>query len=109
MDLPSDLNDLVSSLPKIQVGNEILYQFNGFWFFLPHLLGSQKVPNEFKPLPTDIILGSFPKRGTTWLKALLCSIFYGSSRESLTVKNPHDLIPTMEVQLYLPHAAIPDF
>lgn len=110
MELQNFMNDHLSSLPsKKFLGDLNLYQFNGFWFYLPYLLGTRKVLSDFKPLSSDVILASFPKTGTTWLKSLLFSIIYRSSKESLRVKNPHDLIPTLETQLYLPHVAIPDF
>ncbi|GAV60103.1 Sulfotransfer_1 domain-containing protein, partial [Cephalotus follicularis] len=53
-------------------------------------------------LPSDVILASFPKTGTTWLKSLRYSIINRSSRESLLENHPHLLIPTLEIQLYGP-------
>ncbi|KAK3163390.1 hypothetical protein QOZ80_1AG0003000 [Eleusine coracana subsp. coracana] len=48
-----------------------LRQYNGFW--IPELTQRRGVPgfrSRFTPRPSDIILASFPKSGTTWLKAL---------------------------------------
>nr|GMC70019.1 cytosolic sulfotransferase 17-like [Ipomoea batatas]GME05082.1 cytosolic sulfotransferase 17-like [Ipomoea batatas] len=55
---------------------------------------------EFNPHPSDVILGSYPKTGTTWLKSLLYSIINRSSLDSLVKNNPHDLVPYLEVQVY---------
>ncbi|KAK3011639.1 hypothetical protein RJ639_011313 [Escallonia herrerae] len=93
---------ITSSLPeeKWWESDEPLYQFNGFWFRLSNLQGVQQVLEHFKPLATDVILASFPKTGTTWLKSLLYSIINRSSKESLISNHPHDLVPSLELQLY---------
>ncbi|KAL0301893.1 UNVERIFIED_CONTAM: Cytosolic sulfotransferase 16 [Sesamum radiatum] len=80
----------LSSLPKEKWwgDDEYLFQLGGFWH-LPQLIhGVHGVINHFQPLPSDIILASFPKTGTTWLKALLYSIVNRSSKHRLTVENP---------------------
>lgn len=93
------------SLPKeIWWGDEYLYQWQGFWFRLPYFQGTQEVVKSFKPLPTDVILTSFPKTGTTWLKALLVSVVDRSSKELLVSYSPHELIPAIELELYRPNA-----
>ncbi|KAK4386178.1 Cytosolic sulfotransferase 5 [Sesamum angolense] len=92
----------LSSLPKEKWwgDDEYLFQLGGFWH-LPQLIhGVHGVINHFQPLPSDIILASFPKTGTTWLKALLYSIVNRSSKHRLTVENPHSLIPILEYNTY---------
>lgn len=59
-----------------------------------------RVINHFTPLPSDVILATFPKSGTTWLKSLLYSIINRSSKHRLTLQNPHDLVPFLEAQVY---------
>ncbi|CAK9175403.1 unnamed protein product [Ilex paraguariensis] len=100
----SHLNDdYDSSLPKEKWwGNLELHQFHGYWFWLPSLQAAQQIKNNFRPLPTDVILASFPKTGTTWLKSLLYSIVNRSSKESLILNHPHELVPSLEIQVY-PH------
>ncbi|KAK1383491.1 Sulfotransferase [Heracleum sosnowskyi] len=89
-------DDYLLSLPKEKwCGDDLVYQFHGFWFMLPCLKGALQFLNNFKPLPTDVILASFPKTGTTWLKSLLFAI---TNRTSNT--HPHDLFPTLELQVY---------
>ncbi|XP_042006027.1 cytosolic sulfotransferase 5-like [Salvia splendens] len=59
-----------------------------------------RVINNFKPLPTDVIVATFPKTGTTWLKSLLYSILNRSSKHNLAVQHPHNLVPFLEVQVF---------
>ncbi|KAL0405711.1 UNVERIFIED_CONTAM: Cytosolic sulfotransferase 15 [Sesamum latifolium] len=96
-----DLDLELSSLPKENWwGDDYLFQLGGFWH-LPQLIhGVNGVTKHFQPLPSDIILASFPKTGTTWLKALLYSIVNRSSKHRLTVENPLSLIPILEYNIY---------
>lgn len=97
-------DDYLLSLPKEKwCGDDLVYQFDGFWFTLPCLKGALQILNNFKPLPTDVILASFPKTGTTWLKSLLFAITNRTSKDSLISTHPHDLIPTLELQVYSPN------
>jgi hydroxyjasmonate sulfotransferase len=54
----------------------------------------------FQPRPSDIILTSFPKSGTTWLKSLLFTVAhrskYAISSHPLLELNPHDCVPQLE-------------
>ncbi|GFP97929.1 cytosolic sulfotransferase 5 [Phtheirospermum japonicum] len=95
-----------SSLPREKwCGLEFLYKFHGFWFTQTYLETTQKVVENFKPLPKDVILASFPKTGTTWLKALIHSITIRSDQKhennTLLSNHPQDLIPSLETNLYV--------
>ncbi|XP_031129718.1 cytosolic sulfotransferase 12-like [Ipomoea triloba] len=79
-------------------GDKHLEQINGFWFMPLYILIINRVLAEFNPRPSDVILSSFPKTGTTWLKSLLYSIINRSS-----LHNPHDLVPFLEFQVYGDH------
>ncbi|XP_031130121.1 cytosolic sulfotransferase 15-like [Ipomoea triloba] len=81
-------------------GDKHLEQINGFWFMPRYIPIIHRVLAEFNPRPSDVILSSFPKTGTTWLKSLLYSIINRSSLHSLVNNNPHDLVPCLEVQVY---------
>ncbi|XVF71348.1 hypothetical protein PTKIN_Ptkin12aG0030100 [Pterospermum kingtungense] len=88
----------ISSFPK-EDGWQIfpLYQHQGFWF-LPKYLESAILADEiFKAEPTDILVCSFPKSGTTWLKALTFAIVtrtrYDHSTSPLLTKLSHDCVP----------------
>ncbi|XP_057795649.1 cytosolic sulfotransferase 12-like [Salvia miltiorrhiza] len=87
----------VASLPKQKwVGDEHLVQFGGFWFVPQHMKLIKRVINHFTPLPTDVILATSPKTGTTWLKSLLYSILNRSFKHKLAVQHPHQLVPFLE-------------
>ncbi|GFP81458.1 cytosolic sulfotransferase 15 [Phtheirospermum japonicum] len=55
---------------------------------------------QFKPENNDLILASFPKSGTTWLKALAVSIAgrntIADGQSPLLNSNPHKLVPFLE-------------
>ncbi|XP_019167720.1 PREDICTED: cytosolic sulfotransferase 15-like [Ipomoea nil] len=90
-----------NSLPEEKWwGGQILQQINGFWLLPMMIPGIQRTVAEFKPHPNDVILASFPKTGTTWLKSLLYSIINPSSLDSLVNNSPHDLVPFLEVDVY---------
>ncbi|KAK4426274.1 Cytosolic sulfotransferase 5 [Sesamum alatum] len=100
-----DKNDINSSPQREKwCGHEFLYKFQGFWFTKTYLEATKKVLETFKPLPGDVILASFPKTGTTWLKAILHSIIHPSPRHEnhpLTLNHPHQLIRSLETNLYI--------
>ncbi|KAL8038505.1 hypothetical protein ABFX02_11G111600 [Erythranthe guttata] len=104
-----DHHDFNNSSSSSQIekwcGHEFLYKFNGFWFTKTYLKTTQKVLQHFKPLPNDVILASFPKTGTTWLKALLHSIIHrhspNHSSNTLLLNHPQELIPSLETNLYV--------
>ncbi|KAK6128640.1 hypothetical protein DH2020_037616 [Rehmannia glutinosa] len=110
MEKSPELNNNQNSNSSLQrekwCGHELLYKFQNFWFPLAYLEATQKVLENFKPVPKDIILASFPKTGTTWLKALLHSIINRSPKQDynnnpLISNPPHDLIPSLETKLYV--------
>ncbi|XP_038986507.1 cytosolic sulfotransferase 18-like [Phoenix dactylifera] len=57
--------------------------------------------DHFKPCPSDLILVTQPKSGTTWLKALLFAIMnrtnYTFAQHPLLTRNPHACVPFLEV------------
>ncbi|KAL2252359.1 UNVERIFIED_CONTAM: Cytosolic sulfotransferase 5 [Sesamum indicum] len=99
------MNEINSSPQREKwCGHEFLFKFRGFWFTQIYLEATKRVVETFKPLPGDVILASFPKTGTTWLKALLHSIIHPSpchENHPLTLNHPHQLIPSLETDLYI--------
>ena len=120
-------------LPRVESWNEGGICFHqGFWFstkFMPNILCFQQ---HFQAHDQDIILASYPKSGTTWLKSLVFSIVnrkpYVPSQPSdekrpklvghevdqqnqvedtpLLKSSPHGLVPFFEFQVYkdcMPH------
>ncbi|KAF9686347.1 hypothetical protein SADUNF_Sadunf03G0149300 [Salix dunnii] len=104
-DLDQEVQELLPSLPKEEgwlTSGICLYQ--GFWCpdnLLRNVIWAQK---HFQSHDQDIILASFPKCGTTWLKTLIFSIVnrsrYTSSNTPLLTTTPHKLVPFLEIDLF---------
>ncbi|RLN28465.1 hypothetical protein C2845_PM05G23730 [Panicum miliaceum] len=78
-----------------------LVQHQNFWVS-PELFESmQLVKDEFVPWDDDIILATFPKCGTTWLKALAFAITNRShhtlAHHPLLTLHPQDTVPFLEL------------
>ncbi|MBA0674219.1 hypothetical protein Goari_015829 [Gossypium aridum] len=96
------------TLPNLPKGKgwmtEHLVQYKGFWL-TPNaaLKNLMWVQDHFKPRPTDILLASFPKSGTTWLKALIFATVnrtrYGFADHPLLTTGPHDCFPFLDAYL----------
>ncbi|XP_010523511.1 PREDICTED: cytosolic sulfotransferase 5-like [Tarenaya hassleriana] len=107
--ITQECKNLISSLPldKDFLGKNNLCNYKGFWYHYNTLQGILNVENHFRPRDTDIIVASFPKTGTTWLKALTFALVergkYNANPENhpLLSQNPHILVPFLEVDLYL--------
>ncbi|KAK6921050.1 Sulfotransferase domain [Dillenia turbinata] len=71
-----DYDDIITTLPVGDSWNWSLnlYKYQGFWYTSPHLKGVISARQRFKPLDKDVILCTYPKSGTNWLKALAFSI-----------------------------------
>ncbi|KAF7006505.1 hypothetical protein CFC21_021543 [Triticum aestivum] len=81
-----------------------LRRYGGFWLtdLLLKFVGASHT--RFRPRPTDVILVSFPKTGTTWLKALAFSVLNRSAHppsaggdHPLQRNSPHDLVGFLEL------------
>ncbi|KAL0896649.1 hypothetical protein Bca101_080610 [Brassica carinata] len=107
MDTPQQEED-ISSPPPPQAKWWVDGQrtgHKGFWFKPEFITASEAIRADYTPLPSDIILASFPKTGTTWLKALTSSILRHSStvhdhHDHLDNLNPHELVPFLEIELF---------
>ncbi|KAK1273193.1 Cytosolic sulfotransferase 5 [Acorus gramineus] len=87
--------DLITTLPTQPWGpggdDDDLHQYHGFWFHRLPLEGIMAARDHFVARPTDIFLVTFPKSGTTWLKALTFA---------MVNRNPHECVPFLS-NLYL--------
>ncbi|XP_073104146.1 flavonol sulfotransferase-like isoform X1 [Elaeis guineensis] len=94
-----DYDELISSLPVEQTSIPIR-KYQNFWFPEGHLPGIMAIRQHFKPRPDDLFLISFPKSGTTWLKALafttMTRTHYPLDRHPLLSLNPHDVVPFID-------------
>ena len=107
--LNEETKSLISSLPSHKDFLGKLYNYQGCWYYPNTLQGVLNFQKGFKPQETDIILASFPKSGTTWLKALTIALFerFNNTSSSLQFDNPHGLVPFLEMSLYH-KTSIPD-
>ncbi|XP_039001961.1 cytosolic sulfotransferase 8-like [Hibiscus syriacus] len=66
---------------------------------------SLKNKRHFQASDSDIIIATFPKCGTTWLKALVFSTLYrnqfASDENPLLAFNPHKLVCPLEYDVYM--------
>nr|GMC73792.1 flavonol sulfotransferase-like [Ipomoea batatas] len=102
--------EIIASLPKKErwSGAFYNYEYQGFWFSRFALEGIISVQESFEAQPSDIVLCSAPKTGTTWLKALAFAIVTRNRFDGLSDNNnnhplfntvPHDCVPFLEVDL----------
>ncbi|KAI3671423.1 hypothetical protein L1987_87160 [Smallanthus sonchifolius] len=80
-----------------------LYKHEEVWNHQEFLEGKILAQQRFKAHPSDVFLCSFPKSGTTWLKALAFAIVtrakFDQSSNPLLTTLPHDCIPFLEKDL----------
>ncbi|XP_017630261.2 cytosolic sulfotransferase 15-like [Gossypium arboreum] len=102
----NEFQELVKTLPKEDgwIGSH-LYFYKGFWcpsLVLKSFISFQK---NFQAFASDVILATFPKCGTTWLKALAYITLYRSQfardENPLLSSSPHQLVRFLESDLYL--------
>ncbi|XP_010478184.1 PREDICTED: cytosolic sulfotransferase 7-like [Camelina sativa] len=94
--------NLISSLPSdVDFDGKELFKYQGCWYENKILLGILNFQRGFEPQDTDIVIASFPKSGTTWLKALTVALLERSKHSSddhpLLLDNPHGLVPYLEL------------
>ncbi|XP_037469369.1 cytosolic sulfotransferase 5-like [Triticum dicoccoides] len=101
----ADLAEIMPSLPTAPGFPPYrLRRYGGFWhtdLYLKFIGASHAC---FKPRPTDVLLASFPKTGTTWLKALAFSALNRAAHppsvgadHPLHRNSPHDLVRFLEL------------
>ncbi|XVF49911.1 hypothetical protein PTKIN_Ptkin04bG0054100 [Pterospermum kingtungense] len=90
---------------------EHLVQYQGFWL-APNLTlkSTLWIQDEFNVQPTDIILASYPKTGTTWLKAIVFATInrnrFDFSTHPLLTSGPHDCLPFLDTYEHQSHESI---
>uniref|UniRef100_M4CY67 Sulfotransferase n=1 Tax=Brassica campestris TaxID=3711 RepID=M4CY67_BRACM len=97
---------LISSVPTYKDSLVKLCKYQGCWYYYNTLQAVINFQNNFQPQDTDIILASFPKSGTTWLKALSVALLERSKHNDplnhpLLSGNPHGIVPFFEIDMYL--------
>ncbi|KAF8378832.1 hypothetical protein HHK36_030181 [Tetracentron sinense] len=104
--------EIMATLPRERgFAQDLLYQHQGFWYWDRYLPGVMAVQNHFIAQPSDVLLVSTPKCGTTWLKSLISAIcnrkLHPLTQSPLLTVNPHQLVPFLEADLYA-NNQIPD-
>ncbi|KAL8261706.1 hypothetical protein R6Q59_025755 [Mikania micrantha] len=104
-----------------------LQNYQGFWNIQELHEESLLAKKTFIAQPSDVFICSYPKTGTTWLKALAFAIVtrknFDESSSPLLTTLPHDCVPYLEkdlkqieenhkthfplVSTHLPHTALP--
>ncbi|KAG2556538.1 cytosolic sulfotransferase 5-like [Panicum virgatum] len=80
-----------------------LRRYNGFWLPEAVLTELPAIHARLRPRPSDIFLASFPKSGTTWLKALAFATVHrarhppSGADHPLRRMNPHECVRFMEM------------
>ncbi|KAL2471080.1 Cytosolic sulfotransferase 17 [Abeliophyllum distichum] len=97
-----EYDEIVTTLPNEKGWVfENLAKYYDTWFNSTILKGIMLAHDHFVAHPTDIFLATFPKCGTTWLKALAFTIVnrnqFDFSNHPLLTKNPQELFPFLEI------------
>lgn len=102
-----EVEQLKQGLPKTMFLNKIeLLKYQGFWYlFYTNMLKSILMfQRHFQARDTDLIIASFPKTGTTWLKSILYSVVnrfkHPIKQSPLFSNHPHELVCRLEYDIY---------
>ncbi|KAE8714733.1 RNA-directed DNA polymerase (Reverse transcriptase), Ribonuclease H [Hibiscus syriacus] len=107
MSWDDEVQQLVQNLPKEEawISGSNLYLYQGFWSLDLSLKPVISLQRHFQASDSDIIIATFPKCGTTWLKALAFSTLYRNQfawhQNPLLTSTPHQLVRFLEYDLYL--------
>ncbi|GMI65029.1 sulfotransferase 2A, ARABIDOPSIS THALIANA SULFOTRANSFERASE 2A [Hibiscus trionum] len=101
-----EFQQLVQTFPKDKTwAGDNMYFYQGFWCPSLVLKSVISFQNHFQAFDSDVIVATFPKCGTTWLKALTFSTLYRNKfkkdEHPLFSFGPHELVRVFEYDLYL--------
>jgi len=102
----TNISRIIHSLPlETRWPTLSVRQYASFWLAEVTLkTGFPLVHSCFEPRPTDVFLASFPKSGTTWLKALVFATLKRSTHvpfdgdHPLRHCSPHDIVRFLEIE-----------
>ncbi|EMS63466.1 Flavonol sulfotransferase-like protein [Triticum urartu] len=107
------LREVVSTYPAAPrlsgIGRPYVRHPDGWYAFTPGVLNAMVIKRHLEARDTDVLLATFPKSGTTWLKALLFVALHRNAdgRDRLAAHSPHQLVPFLEAQVFT-NGRIPD-
>ncbi|KAM0947680.1 putative Sulfotransferase domain, P-loop containing nucleoside triphosphate hydrolase [Dioscorea sansibarensis] len=92
---------LASQLPILPDWSPLsVQQYQSFWMPAMFVPACMAIQSHFNPNPSDILLVTSPKSGTTWLKALTFATLhrhsFSLSDHPLLTNNPHECVPFLE-------------
>ncbi|VVA93933.1 unnamed protein product [Arabis nemorensis] len=96
--------DLIATFPHVKGWRPKapLTEYGGHWMIQPLLEGCLYAQDFFKARPIDFFVCTYPKSGTTWLKALAFAVAnrsrFDDSSNPLLKRNPHELVPFIEIE-----------
>ncbi|XP_031286148.1 cytosolic sulfotransferase 15-like [Pistacia vera] len=105
-ELSDEIEQLLTTLPKVKNWNGLeLCQYQGFWCGSRYLRGMIRFQRQFEAQDNDITLATFPKCGTTWLKALIFTIAnrskYSLDNSPLLSQCSRELVPSCDQNLFM--------
>uniref|UniRef100_A0A0E0AXQ7 Sulfotransferase n=1 Tax=Oryza glumipatula TaxID=40148 RepID=A0A0E0AXQ7_9ORYZ len=94
---------VLASLPTREGWWTAFVLYHGCWMTPQAATSVSLLRAQFAPRPDDVLLATYPKCGTTWLKALSFTIanrsrhpVAGAGDHPLLTTRPHDLVPFIE-------------
>uniref|UniRef100_A0A0E0LWV0 Sulfotransferase domain-containing protein n=1 Tax=Oryza punctata TaxID=4537 RepID=A0A0E0LWV0_ORYPU len=99
-------DDILASLPTREGWWTTFVLYHGCWMARQTARSVSLVRAQFAPRDDDVLLATYPKCGTTWLKALSFTIANrsrhpvvgaGAGDHPLLTQSPHDLVPFIEL------------
>ncbi|TVU05153.1 hypothetical protein EJB05_48305, partial [Eragrostis curvula] len=96
-------DSISSTIPQREGWWRLLFLLRSTWLTPPVHKSATLVQAQFQPRADDIILATYPKSGTTWLKALAFTLVNRSQhavtgdKHLLLVQHPQDLVPFLEL------------
>ncbi|KAK8548280.1 hypothetical protein V6N13_054918 [Hibiscus sabdariffa] len=103
----AEVRELAQTLPKEEgwISGTSLYLYQGYWCNSLEIKTLISFQTHFRALDSDVIVATFPKCGTTWLKALTFSTLHRSQfaedENPLLSFTPHQLVRFLELDVYL--------
>ncbi|CAL4981501.1 unnamed protein product [Urochloa decumbens] len=104
---PPPHHDMAQILPSLPLESQCppfrLRHYSGFWLPEDVLMRLPSIHSRMKPRPGDVFLTSFPKSGTTWLKALAFATLNRAKHSPfdrdhpLRRHSPHECVKFMEM------------